>query len=284
MKKHTILVPTDFSENAWTALYYASTLAKEYHWELHILHTYNNLNFSSIKETFLEMEGLKEKENLDLKMKELSTRLENVFPSLKARTSCMFGDLSKIILDLLQDQDYRLVIMGTKGSGWAKSRTIGSNTYDIIKSSPIGVLAVPQGYNAFKLNKLGLLTNFKKSEISLLQSFMERIERPFEISLLHVTERDRPVENQQIAFWKDQIYQSVAIKDIEYIEKEAVNRLDYHMPIPNCINWMIDKLDVDLLLVSYNRKSFFRELFSKSLPRSIAHNLNIPTYFKSNND
>lgn len=277
--KNAILVPTDFSDNAWTATLYAAHLATKYNWRLHLLHTYREFSNARAGARFTEEVRTSMSETAVQNMEKTEADLRRQFPILEFTTACMHGDLSETALDLLQTNQYIFLIMGTKGAGRIKSATIGSNTFELIKKSPVGVLAVPEEYHHFQLKKIGLLTNFKETEAQLLRSFTARIQATLDLVLLHVTEKEESPAAADVAFWKDQILQRFPIRNIDYCEKNAVHRLDYNMPVPKCINWMIEKTETDLLLVSYNRKSFFAQLFSRSLTKSIAHNLTIPTFF-----
>lgn len=277
--KNAILVPTDFSDNAWIAMMYAANLAKKHNWRLHVLHTYHEFSNARAGIKFTEEIRASMSETAALNMRKLEADLQAQFPDLIFTSACMLGDLSKTVLDLLQTDQYNFLIMGTKGAGRIKSATIGSNTFELIKKSSIGVLAVPEEYQNFRLEKIGMVTNFKESESQLLRSFTARIQATLDLVLLHVTEKEESPATADIEFWKEQISQRFPVKNIDYCEKNAVYRLDYNMPVPKCIDWMVEKNQVDLLLVSYNRKSFFAQLFSRSLTKSIAHNLLIPTFF-----
>ncbi|MBD1432030.1 universal stress protein [Sphingobacterium sp. DN00404] len=280
--KNAILVPTDFSDNARTAVIYAAHYAAKHNWQIHLLHTYHEFSNARAGIKFTEEVRTSMSETATQNMKKLEADLRVQFPDIVFTSACMLGDLSKTVLDLLQTDQYNFLIMGTKGASHIKSATIGSNTFELIKKSPIGVLAVPENYQHFKLAKIGLLTNFKESEAQLLRSFTARIQATLDLVLLHVTEKEESPALTDVEFWKEQIVQRFPIKNIDYCEKNAVYRLDYNMPIPKCIDWMIEKTQVDLLLVAYNRKSFFAQLFSRSLTKSIAHNLLIPTFFIRN--
>lgn len=280
--KNAILVPTDFSDNAWAATAYAANLASKHNSRLHILHTYHEFSNARVGLQFTEEVRASMSETAAQNMEKLEVKLREQFPNLLFTSACMLGDLSQTILDLLRTEQYNFLVMGTKGAGRIKSATIGSNTFELIKKSPIGVLAVPETYTDFQLEKIGMLTNFKESEAQLLRSFTTRIQATLDLVLLHVTEKEASPATADVAFWKEQIAQRFPLNKIDYCEKNAVYRLDHHMPIPKCIDWMIEKMQVDLLLASYNRKSFFAQLFSRSLTKAIAHNLLIPTFFIRN--
>lgn len=280
--KNAILVPTDFSDNAWIATVYAANLAAKYNWQLHILHTYHEFSNARAGLKFTEEVRASMSETSAQNMEKQEGNLREQFPNLVFTSACILGDLSKTVLDLLHTDQYNFLVMGTKGAGRIKTATIGSNTFELIKKSPIGVLAVPETHQDFRLEKIGMLTNFKESEAQLLRSFTARIQATLDLVLLHVTEKEESPATADVEFWKEQIAQRFPVNNIDYCEKNAVYRLDYNMSIPKCIDWMTEKMQVDLLLVSYNRKSFFTQLFSRSLTKSIAHNLLVPTFFIRN--
>ncbi|MGE8425329.1 MAG: hypothetical protein ACN6PI_21005, partial [Sphingobacterium siyangense] len=82
--------------------------------------------------------------------------------------------------------------------------------------------------------------------------------------------------------WKQKLSTQFSFNKIDYVEKNAVNRLDYNMPIPRCIDYMVEIEAIDLLLVSYIPKSFFKSIFSRNLTKAIYRNLTVPTFFKRN--
>lgn len=169
--------------------------------------------------------------------------------------------------------------MGAKGKGMIQKAVLGSNTFALIKKSPIGVLAVPITFQKFRLQNIGLLSNFKASEYDLLDSFTLRVPEKFNLSLLHVTQKYISPKQEDI---EQKLSAQLSFNKIDYVEKNAVNRLDYNMPIPRCIDYMVEIEAIDLLLVSYSPKSFFKSIFSRNLTKAIYRNLTVPTFFKRN--
>ena len=279
--KNAILVPIDFSENSLTALRYAAQLALRHSWRVHILHTYTVVSSNRI--SAIEKSRLQDSliETNKQKMAQVENNVRERYPSLSFTSACMAGNLRKTVVKLLEADSYAFIVMGTKGAGKIKGTLLGSNTFELIKASPIGVLAIPSDTPVFRLEKLGLLTNFKETEWQLLEAIIKRITGNLELALLHVTERDESPKKEDVEFWEAEISRRYPLESIEYVEYNAVYRLDYHMPIPKCIDWMVQAKNVDLLLVSYNRKSFFEHVFSRSLTKALAHNLRVPTFFRN---
>ena len=277
----TILVLTDFSENSWTAINYAAHLAKKFNWKIQLLHTYTNTIKDSINTQLENTAFISQKEQAESMLVECRTRLDNAFPNLSCEMLCLPGGLIKIVLDLLKINEYTFIVMGAKGKGMIKKAFLGSNTFALIKKSPIGVLAVPITFTKFQLLNVGLLSNFKESESDLLGSITTQLSTNFKLSLLHVTQKYISPKQEDIEEWKQKLSSKFSFDQIAYLEKNAVNRLDYNMPIPRCIEYMVEIGGIDLLLVSYSPKSFFKSLFSRNLTKAIYRNLAVPTFFKN---
>lgn len=277
-----LLVPTDFSLNAKIATTYAMRLADRLHWSVHLFHTYlpvrNAMAGADFVEELQEANLLRKQESLKM----IEEELKQQFPNVALTTACIEGDLTKVTLELIEETPYRLLIMGTKGAGKLKSATIGSNTFDLIQHSPIGVLAIPETERPFRLENLGILTNFKENELRLLRGFLNRINSPMNLSLLHAFESKHMPSDTDISFWKSK-FDHPLLLNLGYAQEEIVRRLDYNSPVPRCIERMVKKEDIDVLLVSYNHKSFFKQLFSKNLTKAIAFNPTVPTYFMRDN-
>jgi nucleotide-binding universal stress UspA family protein len=253
-------------------------LSEKFNWSIHLVHTYTAIRNALAGADFVDevQEGsLSRKQE---QIQDLQAEISNKFPSVPLTTACIEGDLTRVILELIEENSYCLLVMGTKGAGKIKGATIGSNTFDLIQQSPIGVLAVPESHVGFKLQNLGVLTNFKESEFPLFRSFINRVNTPMRLVLLHTYESKEIPNDQDIQYWLSK-FDHPLLTDIAYTQEEIVRRLDYNSPAPRCIERMIAYEDIDVLLVSYNRKSFFRQLFAKSLTKSIALNPSIPSYF-----
>ncbi len=215
-------------------------------------------------------------------LKDWQIRIDDEFPDLRCKTVSLAGNLEKTVLNLLQEKEYHFIVMGAKGKGMIQKAVLGSNTFALIKKSPIGVLAVPITFQKFGLQNIALLSNFKASEYDLLDSFTLRVPEKFNLSLLHVTQKYISPKQEDIEDWKQKLSAQFSFNKIDYVEKNAVNRLDYNMPIPRCIDYMVEIEAIDLLLVSYSPKSFFKSIFSRNLTKAIYRNLTVPTFFKCN--
>ncbi len=275
----SILVPTDFSQNAMAAARYAAQMAQQLEWSVRLLHTFTPFSSSFADEHFndelVEHETGKAQANMDA----FQTELQQAFPNVEISASCEQGLLGTLLPQLAGQLDNELVVMGTKGASGLKYVVLGSNTFEIIRKSPIPVLAVPESYPTFQWQNIGLLTNFKQSDIDALQASVAIGGIPRKLTLLHLIEKDSQKNEGDLALWGEHIYERTGIKEISCSAETMVNRMDVREDFSEYVFNMAESEGVDVLVVTHERKNFLSRLFSKSLVKAIAHQLKIPVFF-----
>lgn len=274
-----ILVPTDFSKNALAAARYAAQMAQHRGWSVQLLHTYTPFSSSFANEKFNQEILEHETEKALMNMKDFHEELQKEFPNLEITTSCEQGMLGDILLELAGQAKNELVVMGTKGASGLKYVVLGSNTFEIIRKSPIPVLAVPETHPTFQWENIGLLTNFKQSEIDALQTSIAIGGIPPKLTLLHLIERDSKKNEGDLQLWGEHIYERTGIKEINGKTETLVNRMDVKEDFSEYVFKMAESAQVDVLVVTHERKGFLTKLFSRSLVKVIAHQLEIPVFF-----
>ena len=137
-----ILIPTDFSDNAYKAISYALRLFKDENCAFHLLHTYTPAVYQS--EYLLHSPGQlglgdiyrtdSEKKLEDLKQKIIS---ESSNPKHLFRTYSAFSILMEAIDELVDSKQIDILIMGTQGATGAKEIFLGSNTVHALKGQDV---------------------------------------------------------------------------------------------------------------------------------------------------
>ena len=139
-----ILVPTDFSDPANSALKYARALAEEFGSHLHIFHVVpepyiypwgTEISTLPLADLMAQSEALS------------NTRLGELIPNDQApkgglTTSTAIGTPVDRILDYIDDSHIDLVVMGTHGRGPVGHVLLGSVAERIVRRSPVPVLTV----------------------------------------------------------------------------------------------------------------------------------------------
>lgn len=153
MEIRKILWPTDFSENAASALPYVTSLSERYQAEVHLVfvaedarqfdHFYGDASPEFLKE-FQERIIRKAQERL-------GTLCRSELKGCPLyRTAVMTGDPAEEILKAVEKEQIDLVVMATHGHGeeigGLRHFPFGSVSERVIKNSPVPVLAVnPEG-------------------------------------------------------------------------------------------------------------------------------------------
>lgn len=189
MKKR-ILIPTDFSKNAWTAIEYALELYKREPVVFYFLNAYEDSHLENAKE-------LSEK-GLEKILQRISIRTSYPDHSYKTISKNLFPiDGIKNIVDT---HDIDMIIMGTKGETDAGTILYGRYTIDTmeeVRSCP--VMAVPRDFQYREPKEIvfptSFKTAFKRRELNNLFEMSRITNAPIEI--VHFQEKDLTETQQQ---------------------------------------------------------------------------------------
>ena len=222
-----ILVPTDFSEAARSALDVALELAGVFSAEIHLLHVRVLLEDPHHEEEYRrELDRLMTRE--DQRTRELlagagrSTGEAVVHPHLVRGLS-----ESEAICETVADLGCDLVIMGTHGRHGLKHLLLGSVTERVVRSCPEPVLTVHPGSTRRTLRGGRLLvpTDFSDASMAAIQtasSWATALEAS--VTLLHVVEPVVYPEFYAVDIFPEDIMDRVTARSQEALDKLAKER------------------------------------------------------------
>ena len=280
MKK--ILVPTDFSDNAFIAARYAAEMAIKYHYHLHIIHFYTALS-STFEEDDI-VEDLKHPDLLkaDITIEKWANKLQSEYPDLSLSYKNERGLLEEGLTKEATSDDYIAIAMGTTGASAKKNIFWGSNTSLIVARSPIPVLVVPNIENiGTDIQNIGLLTNFKQEELTTLQEFVHIFKQEVEVSLIHVYKENENLlsVNNRLDTWSFNVGEFSAVRHTHKRIAPTLKDDKDQDTIPEVISKLIDAENIDIILVSKTRKTFFKRLFTSSISKAMTLRLQKPAFF-----
>ena len=159
-----ILIPTDFSHNAWNAIEYSLAFYNNRPVNIHLLHIVysgsvtNGDDLYSHGVSILENPGKVKVKQL----KDLQHKIDTLYPRNKANIDVrvvhsLFVEGIKNTVDKL---DIDLIIMGTKGASGLKEKTIGSHTGAVITRVKCPVLVIPERANYERPENIAFPTDF----------------------------------------------------------------------------------------------------------------------------
>ncbi len=178
-----ILIPTDFSDNAKTALKYAMAI-------------FSKASIKLLHITYIQQAGATMVVDVNLELKEQGKKLmkayvdelKKEYPDKDISGKVEMGYFSETIIEELDVDDYDLVVLGTKGASGVKEVLIGSNTADAIKHVECKMIVVPEQIKIQPPKHILLSSDFTSESLKLEYTIIDDLREMFnaEIDLLHV--------------------------------------------------------------------------------------------------
>ena len=140
-----ILIPFDFSETAELALEHAVFMAKLHKADIILLHVIESYSFTSaISQAFGKSQSEFEQKiesSANDRLKELTSKLHHDSGmGVQFRTES--GKIYKSIVNVAEEMDTDVILMGTHGVSGFQEFLVGSNTYRVVMSAPCPVISV----------------------------------------------------------------------------------------------------------------------------------------------
>ncbi|WP_378187632.1 universal stress protein [Aquimarina sp. W85] len=269
-----IIVPTDFSENALNALYYAVELFKYEYCEFYIIHAYadevyNNNDMTSRKR-FEENKAsvLKHSEGTLTSLRD-DLLLVSPNPRHTYITLSLFGSLVDETNELVDKENIDSIVMGTRGKTDDRTITFGSYTLQVLKYVKCPVLAIPSEYKYTQPKNILFPTDFKlpykRRELKILHCLAKSYRSV--IHFLYVSKYER------LAFRQDD-------HKLFLSETLAGNKIEFHTvnsdDVTMSINESISRYEVQMLVMINSRQSYLESLLYESKIDTIGLHLKVP--------
>jgi nucleotide-binding universal stress UspA family protein len=249
--KRNILLPTDFSENAWSAAAYALKLYAHKTCTFYFLHAMKMKasSISNITNKLLETIAKNDRKKL-LKLKEKVQNM-NVNANHDFEIILSSDDLQDAIEFSVEKHYIDMVIMGTKGASGAKEIFLGSNTIHIVKklrSCPI--LIVPSEFDFSIPKQIAFSTDFRQFYDDICLRPLKELASLYnsKIRIVHVNTEANLDEIQEYNIKRIKEY----FKDCEHSFHWIP---DYAKKVKQ-INDFIEEQGIDILVMLNYRHSF----------------------------
>lgn len=269
-----ILVPTDFSENAFNALTYACSVFKYEKSEIFIVHAYADEVYekeTSIKRSFLEKLKETTLENSEKHLKRILLKIKTHFPNPKHTytTVSAFGSLTDEVNDLVNRENMDIVVMGTRGETNDRKTPFGTNTLQVLKYVNCPVLAIPEGYTYQAPKEVLFPTDYrvpyKRRELKLLCEITGSFRSA--IHLLYIN----PVKELSLRQEDNQQFLKGCLPKAKLMF-DTVSEKDK----TTAITKFIVHNDIDMLVLVNSRHSYLEDLLSQSTIDRIGRHIKIP--------
>ncbi|MCM4158708.1 universal stress protein [Antarcticibacterium flavum] len=272
MKK--ILLPTDFSENAYNAIRYAVQLFQKEECTFYLLNTYTPVLYDSeyilYSPSNLSLDEIYQKnsqkglEKVEKKVKKEFSNPNHHFERISA-----FSLLNEEIKEQVRQKNIDLVVMGTQGATGAEQILFGTHTVHAIKRVKCPLLAIPSGF-AYKSPQNILFptdfdVNYTKHHLEVLLDLASKHQA--KVLVLHISFGFElgPKQLKSKELLAD--YLEGTKHNFNSIEKDTVTSGIYHFQKEN---------DVDMLVMISNKHSFFENLLFRPVINEIGFQLKTP--------
>ncbi|MFA6086948.1 universal stress protein [Mucilaginibacter sp.] len=274
----TILMLTDFSENANHAAKTAAKFVPQLKADLMLYNTYYD---HPILPTYaggpwVVEEFVFQKDESTAQLSQLAIQLKHIMSGIskddfKPQTDyqCGEGPLGKNMAVIIQERKVGLVVIGSRTDSAIDHVIFGSDTMDVIDHAACPVLVIPPKAEMNKLKKVTLAIAFELADINAI-SYMTDLGRQlgFELEVVHVSlpeENDDPVKENAVLAHLNTVKQ----EHITYQEvggKDVIRRL----------NKLCKESCSDMLALVHHRDGFLSGLFDRSTTATALDNQAIP--------
>ncbi|MFW5792893.1 MAG: universal stress protein [Bacteroidota bacterium] len=283
MKK--ILVPTDFSDHAKNAGFYAVELAKTIQSKIYLLHTYN-LSASALyppqysgstpsdKQHHEHVQKIEKENELHLNTFKETILKGNTTP--KCTLAQTTGFVSESVNQYAERKNIDLIVMGTKGKTKRPDGALAPITFDVINSGIIPVMAI---------NEHTKFAQIKKIAIAIDKIVDTEILRCIEV----VTKLAGFFDAKVFIFWcntkekvdKKSIFTNSVLKEAEEVFKdikwdikiiEDKNEEKMAQSVDDCIS----ENNINLLSLITRKQSIFHKIYQSSQIKNKNFHTEIP--------
>lgn len=206
MKK--LLVPVDFSEVSGFATQFAIELAEKYNAEITLLNSihfeyFTDYQFASFSTAQHLMEDVKDA--MVEKMEQFRNKFET---SCKLQTRISETSLITSVKDMIREEGYDLVVLGTNGCSGLEEALIGSNTERVVRNANCPVIAVPVKASIDSIHKILIPIDIREvkesflNEIAALQTLFNAHLEFFWVKTPHNIEHEDTVNQEFSALVK----------------------------------------------------------------------------------
>lgn len=263
-----IVVATDFSSNAYNALFYASKLFADIPVKFHLLHAYEDKKVSDDTN-----QGLTSRSTAQDGLRETYHRIQRdgSSPNHEFLSLAVEGELVTSLEETIAEKNIDLIVMGNSGCSEIRAIVLGSNVLRVIgsiKTCPILTIPKEIDFNAPKT--IAFVTDYKSRIHTGLLKPLGSIARQFDskIRIMHINEEEL------------------------FTDEQHLNRgllLDYFSEFDHSLNWMplfkskttaihefLEEMKIDLLAMVNYEHSFLERIGREPVIKRVAFDLDIP--------
>ncbi|WP_274474493.1 universal stress protein [Mangrovimonas aestuarii] len=270
-----ILLPTDFSDNAWNALEYALGYFQFTSCTFHLLHVDHQYGFSGGNMAYYPSHNLVEKSISG------STKhtLHELLPKIKANplsskhqfvTANEQGSLVDVLRSYTKRNNISMIVMGTKGASGLKKLIVGSNTANVITKVPCDTLIVPEQASFKPLDEIAFPTDFSvQYNLSILQTISNMVKTYHaSLSVLHISKSKTELNNEQL---RSKALLGDIFDDLPHNFYFLTNP-----HVEEAVECFVESRNIDIIVMVAKNLNYFQKLLFQPVVERISYHTTIP--------
>lgn len=262
----TILIATDFSDNAKIAADYAVNLAQHFKSSIVLFHAIalpytEETSYISVADLMLE----DAKEAIE----NLKQELLKKDPQLTINTEVAFGEPVNCINEFYEKAPFDIAVVGNKGKTGLEEILLGSVATSIIANAQYPVLLIPENFKYTPIKQITFATDYtaikNKDQIITFLKIAEGFNANTNIiKVITNKEENTSLHEKQVTL---EGYFKTIPHQFLYINNPIVK---------DGINTFLANNKTDLLVMIARKHSFLHRLFNKSETKLMANSVKIP--------
>lgn len=272
--KH-ILIPTDFSDNAWNAIKYGTAMYHKTRCAFHIVHV-NPISYNSGGEAAMYITPELQEETL---LKESHKKLDQLIKEIQRlplntkhtfHTAARYGFFTDHIKQLIKEKNIDLIIMGTKGATGLKAVSLGSNTGNVLTKVRCALLAVPENAAYNSPREIGFPTDFQLNyDVKVLDQIKElTIMHKSALRFLYVAQKGEDLSEIQL---KNQEFLKNYFRETEHSFSILTEK-----KLDDAVQCFVESRDLDMLVMVAKNLNFLERILFKPAVEKISYHTKIP--------
>lgn len=270
MKK--LLVPTDYSKASRVAVDYAAGIANELDLDITLMHAYHPVPY------MVSNTGAMVAVDAELQ-DSTASQLKVWAKDIEAKTGRDPVVISKeglaldAILNVMEEQDPWLTVVGTHGSTGLERVLFGSVTQQLLEEAQHPVLVVPSNAVYKTPKNIVYATDYHHSDVEALRMLAGIAETTgARVTVVHIA--DGILEKEFEEAYMDMFRSDTSLN--EHVDRFEWKLID-SVNVSTALDDYVHKSEVDLLCIAKRKRSFFEKIFSPSVSRKLTYHSDLPT-------
>lgn len=271
MLMKTILVPTDFSDDADNAMSYAVEIAKITSSKIILFHAFHIPAVPMDTPVFITSFDEIEK----ICMAQLKTIERNIHQKhgsqIDIECACKCGFAVDGINEIALEKNIDLVVMGMHGSSYWEEKLIGSNTTTLIRNTKWPVLAINKNVKFKSIKKIVLACDYHKIKDKSILNILKEFVKLFQahVYVLNVVHELEMIPSMSEAVEAIELNHSLEDISNSFHNIENENIMDG-------INEFVEQNKSDMIVMIPHEHTFLENMFSESNTKQMTFHANIP--------